>query len=85
LHVVVNSFGQVESAEVWNLPNQDDKWARAEAEEAEKQQQFDPFRRLGRAIRVTFDDDVWIVPPVEWAETHKEFPEIKNRNSLRMA
>lgn len=84
LHVVVSASGQVESANVWNLDNPDEQWAREQAEAAEKLQRFRPFRHHGHPVPASFDDVVWIVPPIEWADTHTPFPEISNGNSLRM-
>ena len=82
---MVSASGQVESVKVWNLDNPDEQWAREQAEAAEKSQRFRPFRQYRHPLPAVFEDNLWIVPPIEWADTHTPFSEISNRNSLRMA
>lgn len=84
LHVVVNISGQVESAKVWNIESPGEKWATDEVEAAERLQRFRPFTRFGRRVRATFDDMVWLVPPIEWLSPHVAFPEISNWDTLRI-
>ncbi|HEX7359593.1 MAG TPA: ankyrin repeat domain-containing protein [Bryobacteraceae bacterium] len=84
LQVVVNRSGGVDSARP-EYPNmREEKWARDEAITAEESQRFRPFLKDGTPVRVTFEDCVWIVPPVQWASPRVPFPAIRDWGSLRV-
>lgn len=45
---------------------------------------YKPFERSGIAVTASFNDEVSIVPPEQWAEANVSFPEIQNMETLKI-
>lgn len=80
LRVIVDTAGNVESAQAINGPSE----FFAQAEDIEHQRKFKPFEKDGVPVRASLDDYVSIFPPEQWGDTSIPFPEIKDWKSLRI-
>ncbi len=79
--VVVGQDGNVESAKATQGPTE----LFRQAEVISLRSKFRPFLRNGHPVRVSFEDSIGIVPFLRWLNPKVPFPEIKDRNSLRIS
>ena len=80
LRVKVDASGKVDSVQAVEGPEE----FREQAVEIEKRQRFEPFERNGAAVRAGFEDEIFVVPPEEWAAPRVPFPAIQEWNTLRI-
>jgi Domain of unknown function (DUF6438) len=85
--IVVSPNGRVESANfIGNITPGDNATSKAEEAQAiELARTFRPWLQDGTPIRARVQDEVQVLPPEQWSDTHIPFPEITDLSTVSIS